>query len=112
MILLGASRNFREKISTYPVYWFVCSLKGSSEISLTLACSLLSLLKWLTDVIYKSLQRLSEEKQPIEYVNLVDRSADVFSLLIETQTSRALLYIARLEDPGRTPMYRRGRWKD
>lgn len=81
--------------------WSFFSLRGESEDSLTLARALLSLVKWLTDIMFKSVE-YTDERQTMEYQPLVDRTCDLLRTLIETETSCALLHIARLEESGQS----------
>ena len=47
------------------------------------------------------MQKLHEDKQSSEHGVLAEKCCDVIDVLISTKPSRALLYIARLEDEGR-----------
>ena len=66
-----------------------------------LATSLLLLLKWLYGLVHNCMQKLYEDKQSSEHGVLAEKCCDVIDVLISTKPSRALLYIARLEDEGR-----------
>ena len=78
-----------------------CSCRGISEDSLQLATALLLLFKWLYSLVHKCVQKLHEDKQSSEHGMLAEKCCDIIDVLISTKPSRALLYIARLEDQGK-----------
>ena len=86
--------------TTYILNSLFLSCRGIAEDSLQLATSLRFLLKWLYGLVHKCMQKLHEDKSS-EHGVLAEKCCEVIDVLISTKPSRALLYIARLEDEGR-----------
>ena len=84
-------------------FMFLFSTRGCSEDSLALSKSLLSLQKWVLELMVKCLHRLIEDKQAVEYVTLVEKSCDITTTLHATTATRALLYVAHLDNKGQLP---------
>ncbi|CAH1788223.1 unnamed protein product [Owenia fusiformis] len=87
--LLNLVHCFTPRLSCY----------GNTEDPLSLAKTLLHLLQWLLHLIHKSLQKLNVVKHSPEHCAIIEKACSIMKDLIESPTNKAMLYIAKLDDP-------------
>ncbi|XP_013388960.1 mediator of RNA polymerase II transcription subunit 24-like isoform X2 [Lingula anatina] len=69
-----------------------------SEDSIALCKTLQQTVNWALQLAYRGLQSLQDNKQAAEYLGIVDRSCDLVAMVMKSESSKALMYIAKFED--------------
>lgn len=78
----------------------VHSLSYCQDTGLTMCKHLQNLIHWLLLSILKFLHKLTDTRQINDYIKVIEAASIAVEKIMDNATVQALLYIARVEDPG------------